>query len=266
MLEYKKYIEDLNIEFTALINSSDSFNTLKNNFVLCDEQFINKNAKKITPNNVFGVINFGSTTLDYGQTEVPFSISFIGQANVLDTLQLFLNTFVEQYNLKLLPQSKVLQSYATPIIDSNFSILDAGLRNIFTLEGVLVIIPDIIDITSVEYKVDDNTYEELPFLKVVSNIQNQTLPEAFSGTSGRTISTLQFQTQTLTITMYPLVCKFLSKLMKSQIEKDGDFTEKYTIKLTYNNGIESEFDYVLTSIYHEKAKAGIPSLSLVFTR
>lgn len=266
MLDYQKYIQDLNIELNALINSSDEFISLRNHFIICDEQYINKNARRIQADDVFGVINFGSTTLDYGQTEVAFSISFIGQANSLETLQLFLNTFVEKYNLQLLPTSKVLQSYATPVIDSNFNVIDAGLRNIFNLEGVLVILQDIIDIQKIEYKVNDSEYEELPYLKIIQNIQNQALPEAFSGTYGRTTSTLQFQTQALTINMYPINCDFLSTILKDQIEAQGDFTKKYTLKLTYNNDIVSEFEYSLTSIYHEKSKAGIPSLSLVFTR
>lgn len=266
MIDYSEYIISLNVQFVSLINSDEKFKSFKDHFILCDEQFINKNVKKITPNNIYGVINFGTASIEYGQTQLAISIDFLGQLNDISLLQELLNLYVETYNLKYLYNSNILQTYVTPVLNSNFNQIDAGFRGIFTIAGALLITQNLIDISKLEYKNSNGEYEEIEYLKITSQITNSALPEAFSGTSGRTISTLQFQTQTLSIALYPLNSAFLTSLMKSQIEKDGDFTEKYTIKLTYNNGIESEFDYVLTSIYHEKAKAGIPSLSLVFTR
>lgn len=266
MIDYKKYIESLNIQFISLINNDEQFKSLKNHFILCDEQFINKNAKNISPKDVFGIISFGTSTFEYGQTQLTIGIEFIGQLNDIQTLQTLLNTFVEKYNLTYLYDTSVLQTFSTPVLNSNFNQIDAGLRGIFTLSGVLLILTNLVDIDKLEYKISDGEYEDIPYLKIVSNITNNPLPEAFSGTYGRTTSTLQFQTQTLSLILTPLNTTFLSTILKDQIEAQGDFTKKYTLKLTYNNDIVSEFEYVLTNIHHERSKASVPSLSLTFTR
>lgn len=102
-----------------------------------EQQFMYEEDFK--PNNIYGVVRFGATDINFGSQVVPITLTFLSEQNNIELAQNLLYTFAQTYNLTRGLDNTIQQVYTSPEITSNFNLAYDGFKSIMFLSGTFII-------------------------------------------------------------------------------------------------------------------------------
>lgn len=102
-----------------------------------EQQFMYEEDFK--PNNIYGVVRFGATDINFGSQVVPITLTFLSEQNNIELAQNLLYTFAQTYNLTRGFDNTIQQVYTSPEITSNFNLVYDGFKSIMFLSGTFII-------------------------------------------------------------------------------------------------------------------------------
>ena len=102
-----------------------------------EQQFMYEEDFK--PNNIYGVVRFGATDINFGSQVVPITLTFLSEQNNIELAQNLLYTFAQTYNLTRSFDNTIQQVYTSPEITSNFNLAYDGFKSIMFLSGTFII-------------------------------------------------------------------------------------------------------------------------------
>jgi hypothetical protein len=128
-------IVDLNYDFNLIVSEEQSY----------------FEKGEITSNTLVVVYKFLSGLQQFNSTSLPVQIMMLSEQNSLDKAKNIMQIFAETKNLTSFSDGSdyVKQSYATPVVMTNYLGVGAGYRSLIYVSGTLVITESVKDFTSI---------------------------------------------------------------------------------------------------------------------
>ena len=166
---------------------------------------------------VWVVVSFGSGTSNYGARAFPTTLSIFGFPNSILPTQYILTSFVSTYTTKMLgDDNSSVQVWNTPSVFSNFSEVGDHFRSIFSVSGVVVLGTNTVKLGSLTYYYDDSDptkYETIDFMQFNTEYRASPSPQPFGNTEGFTKTSINFSSDTFTISTYLLNTQLIADAM-----------------------------------------------------
>ena len=168
------------------------------NILISEEQNFAK-MDKLEPNNVYVVVKYLSSSIEYYAETMPIQILVLSEQNSLDKAQMIMNKFANDNNWQLIIKdgTHIKQQYNSPVVLNNYVEVGYGYRSVLYVTGTLYIMENVIDVTDVT--IDSEELKPLSFnisYSMSTNTQQLTIEEIAS--SLKTVSTFAI---TMTIPM-----------------------------------------------------------------
>lgn len=258
------YSEIIKEELFSVIKCNENYS--KYNFYVADERSFVK-EKELDYNSIYFVFKIESSTYNFAESNIEFSIRALSEANRIEVVRSVLNEFVLRFNLTTLQVKNcvITQLYSSPALDEAFNNTDSSFRATFNIAGSFIIASDTIDISKIEYKDSESgEYINILFLKAIIDFSNNVLSEPQGDTYSRTTTLPLTQTITLSFNTYLLNNAFITRLLQTNFNLKSDLSTLYTFKITFNNGFSFECDLLNTSFKIDKDVAKPSNVSLSF--
>lgn len=258
---YSKIIKE---ELFSIIKANENYS--KYNFYVADERSFIK-EQELDYNSIYFVLKIESSTYNFAESEIEFSIRALSEANRIDIVRNVLNEFVLRFNLAVvnLKDGYMTQLFSSPVLDEAFNTTDSSFRATFNVAGSFIIASNTVDISKIEYKdSESNEYINIPFLKAIIEFTNNVLSEPQGDTYARTTTLPLTQTITLSFNTYLLNNAFITRLLQTNFNLESDLSATFTFKITFNNDFTFECSLLNTSFKINKDLAKPSNVSLSF--
>lgn len=267
-LDYNKLLELLRDEFVEVMQSNPGLYQGHKIAMDIEQQFIHR--KNLDPTTIYLVVNFMPSTILYGQTALPCSITLMGEENSYNIGLKLLIDFAETYNLKRIDNGKIQQIFQLPSVNRNFNAASAGFRSIMRLSGTLIITEGA-NYYSVKYfDTESKKWADTPFIASNFGFSNTLDSQVFYGTKNFPESVSKYGTISLSISTYLLTTSALMNkaldiaTKKFEVGEDGTDTT-FDIRLEFTNGSVLEDKFKLVNFQVGVKQGDIPSATLSFT-
>lgn len=257
---------------------------------ISDEQSFTKKENK-SIKTCYIVVKFGVGTSNFASSVSPVSVLCVGTPNRVKPAQILLSAFAARWTTLNMLQDEVdsegqsieisdaLQVWNTPEVVTNFNETNSEFRNLFRLNGTLVIGQQAVRLGTLTYVYDiglfdpyrqyianggnpdtypyDKGFEKMNIMSFEDNFGNSLDPQPFGHTHGFTKSEVNFSTYTFSFSTYLLSGHLSSDItaMKGFRKRDGGTGVASTIKpnhtftliLEFTNGYNNYPNYGETS-------------------
>ena len=236
------------------------------NISVANEQNFAK-IEKLEPNNIYVVIKYLSSDIQYYTETMPLQILVLSEQNSLDKAKLIMNKFANENNWQVLVENGtyIKQQYNSPVVLNNYVELGFGYRSVLYVTGTLSIMENVVDVTDV--KIDEDDVKPLAFNMSYSMSTNtQQLPSEEIASSMKTVSTFA-----ITMTIPMIASDLVTKIMEIIDEQeDGNVSFDISFDCGLYNQDESAHPITKTmrliSAQVTTAPNQVPGLQLGFMK
>lgn len=200
--DFERYLTEKLGNIVSELNFTDeNGNPETVNVIVTEEQLFAK-MEKLTPNNIYVVIKYLSSNIEYYTETLPLQLLVLSEQNSFKKAEMIMNKFATDNNWQIIIDdgTHIKQQYNSPVVLNNFVEVDYGYRSVLYVTGTLFIMENVVDVTDVE--IDDEKLKPLSFNLAYSMSTNtqQTANEEIAS-SLKTVSTFAI---TMTIPMREL--------------------------------------------------------------
>ena len=262
-IDNQNIIDAITMQFLAIKNSNDKYDGI--NFIVGNEQIFDRISKEY---NVYIVVKFGQSTVDFGQAILPLTLNILGLDNEINITQEFLNEYVNTYNRYT--SGGIMQLYTTPSVNLNFADIYDGYRSLFSIGGTFLVTENTITtLNSLQYK-KSTTYYDIPVLSYSDHTDVNLNPQPYTNTNGFTKSYADFQTFGFSIATYPDFNNELIKdLWKFRFNKSSGAQQNtsFTLKGTFEGLLDgfTDWEFKCKSIEFNQKIGEIPVVVITFS-
>lgn len=220
---------------------------------------------------IYIVLSFKTGSLPYGQCVIPCDFNVLCERNSIEVAQKLLFDFSQEYNLKLVEleddnSTTLRQFYTTPSLSSSFNEEGDGFRSVYLMQASFLITENILNITKIEYELDDGSLYEIKYTKFIPSYQAQVDAQAFVVNNSKCTSVGMIGTIAFSISGYLTNDELYTKCLNIMLG-DGSVNQEFKFKFTFSNGSETELTtYRLVDFTPTFALGEIPVYALSFSR
>lgn len=256
----EEVIELLRKQFYLLMKKDEELQDLT--LSLSTEQQFTK-IKDKSKDTIYIVVKFLEGTLNYNEKLLPFTITAISERNKFELCQKLLTTYAETYNLTTNEDQTITQTYANPVITSNFVEIYEGYHNIIQMSGMMMITRNA-NSFQLSFKNESGEYEDVDTITNTFSFDNTLDTQPFFNSNNITQSKAKFGTITINATLYLTDTELVNKVVKIAFKQLSNDT-KFSLKLKHKNGLELIEDFRLVNYTSEKAIGQLQVCSITFT-
>lgn len=200
--DFERYLTEKLGNIVNVLNFTDEDGNPETvNVIVTEEQLFAK-MEKLIPNNIYVVIKYLSSNIEYYTETLPLQLLVLSEQNSFKKAEMIMNKFATDNNWQIIIDdgTHIKQQYNSPVVLNNFVEVDYGYRSVLYVTGTLFIMENVVDVTDVE--IDDEKLKPLSFNLAYSMSTNtqQTANEEIAS-SLKTVSTFAI---TMTIPMREL--------------------------------------------------------------
>ncbi len=251
-----------NYLFNKLTQIAVSLDLRDVNIQVSKEQNFAK-MNKITPNTIYIVIKYLSSSIEYYTETMPIQILVLSEQNSLDKAKMIMNKFSETYNWQIIEEDGLFikQQYNSPVVLNNYVEVSYGYRSVLYVTGTLFIMENIVDVKNV--MIDGyGPYKPLAFnINYSMSTNTQQLPNSYIATSLKTVSTFSL---TMTIPMVNLGVEGEDLIDRVILIMNNEADGNDSFHIQFNLGTNFDKTMRLISAQIMTAPNQIPSLQLGF--
>lgn len=217
--------------------------------------------KTFKPNTIYVIIKKLATDFQYNVLSQPLQIMAISEQNQIDITKELFEIFCGENNWKTEKDGTtyVKQQYSMPVVLSNFNEVGFGYRSVVYVSGMLEILENVVDISSV--KIDGVEYKPISF----SIAYQMTGNTQAVGTQRIAVTQKSIATFNVTISVALLDDLFCNKVLDVLNESESGNVD-FSFEIAFNNNTTITKDMKLTSAQIITAPNQAPSLQLAFMR
>lgn len=273
-INYDVYVQYIRDEISTIMKSDSKYNsyTVK----ISREQFFSTDTDD-KRNTIYIVVEFGSASINFGQTALPVVLTGISEQNSSDICQDLLSEFALKYNLQYADNGKtVMQIVEMPDVTTTSNAIYDGYRSVVICGMVFVVSAGTNDF-DVYYIYDKNgtlTEEKIEVLTTQINVNFSLDSQPFYKQNNFTTSIVKYATISISFSTYLLkdnaFIRSVLEILKSRVNESGkskevnkDFKLKIKFLREQNNEIVDTFKIVSLNI--AKNIGEIPAISCSFT-
>lgn len=258
----EEVIELLRKQFYLLMQKDEELQDLT--LSLSTEQQFTK-IKDKSKSTIYIVVKFLEGTLNYNEKLLPFTITAISERNKFELCQKLMSIFAETNNLTTdeVADVTITQSYANPVITSNFVEIYEGYHNVIQLSGMMMITKNA-NSFQLSFKNESGEYEDVDTITNTFSFDNTLDTQPFFNSNNITQSKAKFGTITINATLYLTDTELVNKVVKIAFKQLSNDT-KFSLKLKHKNGLELIEDFKLVNYTSEKAIGQLQVCSITFT-
>lgn len=273
-INYDDYVQYIRDEISTIMKSDSKYNfyTVK----ISREQFFSTDTDD-KRNTIYIVVEFGSASINFGQTALPVVLTGISEQNSSDVCQDLLSEFALKYNLQYADNGKtVMQIVEMPDVTTTSNAIYDGYRSVVICGMVFVVSAGTNDF-DVYYIYDKNgtlTEEKIEVLTTQINVNFSLDSQPFYKQNNFTSSIVKYATISISFSTYLLkdnaFIRDVLKILKSRVDEtreskevNKDFKLKIKFLREQNNEIVDTFKIVSLNI--AKNIGEIPAISCSFT-
>lgn len=273
-INYDVYVQYIRDEISTIMKSDSKYNsyTVK----ISREQFFSTDTDD-KRNTIYIVVEFGSASINFGQTALPVVLTGISEQNSSDVCQDLLSEFALKYNLQYADDGKtVMQIVEMPDVTTTSNAIYDGYRSVVICGMVFVVSAGTNDF-DVYYIYDKNgtlTEEKIEVLTTQINVNFSLDSQPFYKQNNFTSSIVKYATISISFSTYLLkdnaFIRSVLEILKSRVDASGkskevnkDFKLKIKFLREENNEIVDTFKIVSLNI--AKNIGEIPAISCSFT-
>lgn len=273
-INYDDYVQYIRDEISTIMKSDSKYNsyTVK----ISREQFFSTDTDD-KRNTIYIVVEFGSASINFGQTALPVVLTGISEQNSSDVCQDLLSEFALKYNLQYADNGKtVMQIVEMPDVTTTSNAIYDGYRSVVICGMVFVVSAGTNDF-DVYYIYDKNgtlTEEKIEVLTTQINVNFSLDSQPFYKQNNFTSSIVKYATISISFSTYLLkdnaFIRSVLEILKSRVDESGkskevnkDFKLKIQFLRETDNKIVDTFKIVSLNI--AKNIGEIPAISCSFT-
>lgn len=283
-IDYDVYVQYIRNEIAAIMESNSKYNsyTVK----ISREQFFSTDTDD-KRNTIYIVVEFGSASINFGQTALPVVLTGISEQNSSDICQDLLSEFALRYNLQYADPkgtdtanpdngNTILQIIEMPDVTTTSNAIYDGYRSVVICGMVFVVSAGTNDF-DVYYIYDKNgtpTEEKIDVLTTQINVNFSLDSQPFYKQNNFSTSIVKYATITISFSTYLLkdsaFIKSVLEILKSRVdtsrkaqEVNKDFKLKIKFLREQNNEMIDTFKIVSLNI--TKNIGEIPAIGCSFT-
>lgn len=261
--------------FNKLSRIAVELNTGVNIYISEEQNFAKMN--ELEPNNVYVVIKYLSSSIEYYAETMPIQILVLSEQNSFEKAQMIMNKFANDNNWQAIVDNgtHIKQQYNSPVVLNNYVEVSYGYRSVLYVTGTLYIMENVVDVTNV--KINNEDLKPLSFnISYSMSTNTQQLPNEEIASSLKTVSTFAV---TLTIPMRELkdspglitdVMEIIDETTTGNKEFELSFNcglyNRDELSQTYGQAIPIIKTMRLTSAQIITAPNQVPSLQLGFMK
>lgn len=274
-INYDVYVQYIRDEISTIMKSDSKYNsyTVK----ISREQFFSTDTDD-KRNTIYIVVEFGSASINFGQTALPVVLTGISEQNSSDICQDLLSEFALKYNLQYADNGKtVMQIVEMPDVTTTSNAIYDGYRSVVICGMVFVASAGTndFDVYYMHTKEDGTLQEEkIEVLTTQINVNFSLDSQPFYKQNNFTSSIVKYATISISFSTYLLkdnaFIRSVLEILKSRVDESGkskevnkDFKLKIKFLREQNNEIVDTFKIVSLNI--AKNIGEIPAISCSFT-
>lgn len=283
-IDYDDYVQYIRNEIETIMKSDSKYNsyTVK----ISREQFFSTDTDD-KRNTIYIVVEFGSASINFGQTALPVVLTGISEQNSSDICQDLLSEFALRYNLQYADPkgtdtgnpdkgNTILQIIEMPDVTTTSNAIYDGYRSVVICGMVFVVSAGTNDF-DVYYIYDKNgtpTEEKIDVLTTQINVNFSLDSQPFYKQNNFTTSIVKYATISISFSTYLLkdnaFIKSVLEILKSRVDtsrKAQEVNKDFKLKIKFLREKDNEIidTFKIVSLNIAKNIGEIPAISCSFT-
>lgn len=257
----EQVVELLTKQFYLSMREDDELKDLKLS-ISTEQQFAKIQDK--TKNTIYIVIKFLEGTLNYQEKLLPFTLTAISERNKYELCLKLFTLFADKYNLTTNNEGTMTQSYASPVVVSNFVEIYEGWHNVIQMSGMMLVTKNA-NSFQLSFMKENGEYEEVDTITSTFSFDNTLDTQPFFNSNNITQSKARYGTITINIALYLTDIELINKVLKIAFKQLSNDTT-FDFKLKHKNGLELVDSFKLVNYTTEKAIGQLQVCSMTFTK
>lgn len=228
--DFKNYL------FEKLTGIAVELNTGVDVYVAEEQNFAK--MEQFTPNTIYVVIKYLSSSIEYYAETMPIQILVLSEQDSFEKAQMILNKFANDNNWQMIIENgtHIKQQYNSPVVLNNYVEVSYGYRTVLYITGTLYIMENVVDVTDVT--IDNEELKPISFnINYSMSTNTQQLASEEIASSLKTVSTFAV---TMTIPMrelktHPGLVTKVMKIIDEQLTGNTAFVLKFKCGLYNTN-------------------------------
>lgn len=269
MIDYKNLTKMINDRIQKILNNNQDIFKNINCVIVSQERIFQQNDEENDDDIIYCAINFLEANVYLGQSNLPATLNFFSQKNIVYETQQLINLFVNENHLQFLDKDKtILQAYTLPSATSIFNEVHSGYKIIFSISAGFLISPAK-NFIEVFYHTQNGELKKVNAITFSFNGTSAVDPQATFGTSNLSKSTARVRTFSMNLITYFTDNELNNKILDIYANPSNEeINNSFMFDLICKNGKEYkdlEFKCVSMELQQQDLELQIPAFAITFT-